>query len=55
MPRLFIEKAGCGKSNVSANLAAALVEQGQKVFVVDADPQGSCTISLGYPQPDEME
>lgn len=49
------QKGGCGKSNVSVILAAALVKQGQKVLVVDADPQGSCTISLGYPQPDEME
>lgn len=35
-----------GKSNDSVNLAAALIKLEQKVLVVDADPQGSCTISF---------
>ena len=28
---------------------------GKKVLLIDADPQGSLTISLGYEEPDEME
>ena len=28
---------------------------GRKVLLIDADPQGSLTISLGYEEPDEME
>ena len=28
---------------------------GHKVLLVDNDPQGSLTISLGYPRPDELE
>lgn len=27
----------------------------KKVLLIDADPQGSLTISLGYEEPDEME
>ena len=29
--------------------------RGKKVLLIDADPQGSLTISLGYEEPDEME
>ena len=28
--------------------------EGKKVLVIDADPQGSLTISLGFPDPDEI-
>ena len=49
------QKGGCGKTNVSVNLAAALTLQGQKVLIIDADPQGSCTVSLGFSQPDDMD
>lgn len=49
------QKGGCAKTNVAVNLAAALVKEGKSVLIVDADPQGSCTVSLGYAQPDEME
>ena len=49
------QKGGCGKSNVSVNLAAALVKEGQRVLVVDADPQGSASVSLGFENPDDMD
>ena len=29
--------------------------KGKKVLLIDGDPQGSLTISLGYEEPDEME
>lgn len=31
-----------------------LAAEGKKVLVVDTDPQGSLTIALGYPRPDEL-
>ena len=35
------EKGGTGKTTVAANIATALHRRGQKVILVDADPQGS--------------
>lgn len=34
-------KGGCGKTTLATNLAQAIHEQGQKVLLVDSDPQGS--------------
>ena len=39
----------------SVNLGIGLARQGKRVLLVDIDPQGSLTASLGYPQPDQME
>ena len=48
------QKGGCGKTSVTANLGVGLAMAGKKVCLIDADPQGSLTISLGYPNPDEI-
>jgi cellulose biosynthesis protein BcsQ len=32
-----------------------LAAQGKKVLLVDADPQGSLTVSLGVKNPDELD
>ena len=49
------QKGGVGKTNVAENLGIGLVRAGYKVLLIDADPQGSLTVSLGNPNQDELE
>ncbi len=48
------QKGGTGKTTTCANLGIDLAREGKRVMLIDCDPQGSLTISLGYPQPDTL-
>ena len=49
------QKGGTGKSTTVLNLGVGLVLHGKKVLLIDADPQGSLSISLGIMRPDDLD
>ena len=49
------QKGGVSKTTTTVNLGVGMVREGKRVLVIDADPQGNLSQSLGIENPDELE
>lgn len=49
------QKGGVGKTTTCVNLGIGLARKGKRVLLVEADAQGSLSVSLGIQEPDELE
>ena len=49
------QKGGVAKTVSAVNMGIGLAREGKKVLLIDADPQGSMSISLGIEYPDKLD
>ena len=48
------QKGGVGKTTTTVNLGIGLAALGNRVLLVDGDPQGSLSVAMGIPNPDAL-
>lgn len=48
-------KGGCGKTTTVVHLSSELAELGNKVLVIDLDPQSNASLHIGVKHPSEVE